>query len=187
MIIKYCLFLLLFFQVNLFTFSVDNKVLLTQNSSNQQIRSTVPTLHNDENMYEDDFSPMLFFLLVFALVCIGIGITLTILLLLILFALIGTGILSASILIGLHKKSFTKGFKTFLVSAFTIGGFLVGLIVFWGIHHFNELWTFTISLVSGGLTGAISGFLLGYFIFYVIQKLTTFFKSKLNKLERNHT
>src|SRR5437868_385036 len=64
----------------------------------------------------DDFSPgLLFFALIgLCLIClsIGVGTALTVIGLLVLFGLISAGILSTSIIVGLNKKSFAKGFKT---------------------------------------------------------------------------
>jgi len=106
-----------------------------------QTEQTNRNFTTDTEEYED-FAPGLgifaLFALVFILVCVGVGVVLTVLGLLILFGLIGVGILSVSILVGLSKKSFTKGFKTFLVSTTTIGGLLIGLTGFWVLNKITH-------------------------------------------------
>ena len=104
---------------------------------------------------------------------------LTLLFLLILFGLIGSGILSASVLIGLHKKSFTTGFKTFLVSTSTVGGLVFGLLGFWVLHKTVHWWSLQTGLIAGSLSGILGGFLFGLLAFYVIQKFTFFLKEKI--------
>lgn len=139
------------------------------------------------NQYNDDFDGApglgIFVLLtfIFILICVGIGIVLAILLLLLIFGLIGAGILSVSVLVGLNKKSFSKGFKTLLISSSTIGGFLLGTSGFWLLNKITHWWTFPNSLLIGSVSGLLSGFLFGVFLFYVLQKLTTFLLLKLNK------
>lgn len=178
MIAKYTIYLLIILQtLSVYHVGVNN-VVLAQNTSTVQTQNNTVLENEEGDFYEDD-SPMLVFLLLFALLCIGVGIVLTILALLIIFGLIGAGILSASILVGLHKKSFSKAFKTFLLSSTTIGGLIIGLVSFWAIHAFLKWWALPTALISGGITGIISGLLLGYFAFYVIQKLTAFLYTKL--------
>ena len=137
--------------------------------------------------YDDDFDGApglgIFVLLTFAfiLICVGIGIVLAILLLLFIFGLIGAGILSISILVGLNKKSFSKGFKILLIGSSTIGGLIVGISGFCILNKITHWWTFPNSLLIGSGSGLISGFLFGLFLFYVLQKLTTFLLLKLDK------
>jgi len=170
-------------------------VLLTNNltfgqvtdsiSTNEQTEQIQSNLTTDTEEFEDidDFAPGLFlfaiFAFVFILICVGAGIVLTIVGLLILFGLIGAGILSASILIGLNKKSVTKGFKTFLVSTATIGGLIIGMISFWIFNKITHWWTLKTTLFAGSISGLLAGVVFGLFAFYVIQKLTAFLKTKL--------
>ena len=123
----------------------------------------------------------------FILISVGIGIVLSILILLIIFGLIGAGILSISVLVGLNKKSFSKGFKTLLISTSTIGGLLLGISGFWLLNKITHWWTFPNSLLIGSFSGLFSGFLFGMFLFYILQKLTTFFLLKLkgSSIEKN--
>ena len=151
-------------------------------SSKYQTEQTYSNVPTGTEEYED-FAPGLaifaLFAFVFILVCVGAGIVLTVVGLLILFGFVGAGILSASILVGLNKKSFTKGFKTFLVSTTTIGGLLIGMTGFWILNKVTHWWTLKTTLFTGSITGLFTGLVLGLVAFYVIQKLTTYLKSKL--------
>jgi hypothetical protein len=117
--------------------------------------------------------------IVFMLLVIGTGIALTVFGLLILFGMIGAGILSASILVGLNKKSFSKGFKTFLVSASTIGGLLIGVAGLWILNEISQWWPLNAILSAGSIVGLLSGFLFGLFAYNIVQRMTVFLKTKL--------
>lgn len=158
--------------------------------SNKQTEQTISNLPADTEESEDidDFAPGLFvfalFGFVFILMSAGAGIVLTALGLLIILGLIGVGILSASILVGLNKKSFTKGFKTFLISTTTIGGLFIGMagvFIFNNSTHGSNLYT---SLMAGSIIGLIAGLFGGLFAIYAIQKLTTYVKTKLTKIDK---
>jgi len=165
---------------------------LNSNLTVGQIASSIPPYKeteqpinkiNPETEDYDNFAPGLaifaLFAFIFILVCVGVGIVLTVAGLLILFGLIGTGILSASILVGLNKKSFTKGFKTFLVSTTTIGGLLFGITSFWILNKATHWWTFKTTLFAGSIIGLLTGLVLGLVTFFLIQKLTSYLKLKL--------
>jgi hypothetical protein len=132
----------------------------------------------------DDFSPGLAFFALFAigfvLICVGVGIVFTILSLLILFGLISLGILSVSVLIGINKKSFEKGFKTFLVSFSTIGGLVFFSIGFWLLNKIMHWWVTKTAIIIGMSLGLVIGLTFGLLSFYILQRLTTFFKRQLN-------
>jgi hypothetical protein len=170
-------------------------VFLTHNLTLGQTIDSMPSIENEQTISNlttetddfedvDDFAPGLFLFAVlgfaFILISAGAGIVLTILALLILFALIGAGIFSASILVGLNKKSFTKGFKTFLVSTTTIGGLFVGLAGAWIFNNSTHGSTLQASLIAGSIIGLLAGLSFGLFAFYAIQKLTTYLKTKFN-------
>lgn len=135
----------------------------------------------------DDFSPGLaFFALIgigFILVCVGIGIALTVIGLLIIFGLTSFGILSASVLIGLNKKSFALGFKTFLVSTSTIGGLLLCGFGFWILNKVLHWWTSQIAITIGVVLGLLTGLTFGLITFYILKRLTTYLKDQLKLTE----
>jgi hypothetical protein len=166
---------------NTFSFAQDT-ISIPQYEQSEQLQSDWETEMEHEVI--DDFAPGLFIFIVFAfifiLIYVGAGIVLTILGLLILFGLILAGILSASILVGLNKKSFKKGFKTFLVSITTIGGLIIGIIGFWMLNEIYHWWNIQTTLLIGSISGLLSGLVFGFFSYYVIQKFTTLLNSKLN-------
>lgn len=184
--IKYLSFIASIFPVLiLFSQNLNSIVIINLNPANETQNYNLI----DEGL---DGAPGLFILIILAfsliLISIGIGIVLAILILLIIFGLIFSGILSASIMVGLNNKSFTKGFKTFVISSTTFGGLILGIFGFWIINKITHWWSLSISLTIGSFCGLISGILFGYFLFYIIQNLTTFLNTKLKmmKLKNNY-
>lgn len=165
-------------------------ILFSQNIDSIAIDTSYNLNQIDEGL---DGAPGLFIFIIlaflFILISIGIGIIVAILTLLIIFGLIVLGILSASIIIGLNKKSFTKGFKTFLISSTTFGGGIFGIFGFWILNKITHWWSISTSLTIGSFCGLVSGILFGYFLFYIIQKLTAFLNIKLKmiKLKNNYS
>lgn len=71
-----------------------------------------------------------FIALIFLLLCAGAAIVLTVVSLPVIFGLISAGILSASVIIWLNKRSYESGFKTFIFSSACIFGILSGIVFF---------------------------------------------------------
>ncbi|MDJ1481645.1 hypothetical protein QNI16_14185 [Cytophagaceae bacterium YF14B1] len=142
------------------------------------------TATNDLGYVEDDFAPGIFgaiiLLIVFILVCIGAGIVLTIVGLVAAFALVSFGILSTSILVGLHQKSFAKGFKTLLVITSTLGGLVCGGVGLGILNTFLYWWDIGTSVFIGSICGMLAGFAFGILAYYIIQRFVMFFKQKFN-------
>jgi len=140
--------------------------------------------HIDPYAGTDDFSPMqLFFVLALmgvVLLAVGAGIVLTVLALLIIFGLITYGVLSTSIIIALNAKSFSKGFKNFLCIGSAVGGIILGGSSFGVFNKVVHWWTMTDAILIGATCGLIGGFCFGYLTFYILQRLTTYFKNHLN-------
>ena len=174
---------LLFILTSLTTFgqTADSTIRITSSVQADTISTKSNSMEYDES---DDFSPGLFFFamigFVFILVCVGAGIVLTVLGLLIIFGLVSFGILSTSIIVGLNKKSFAKGFKTFIVLASTIGGLLFFGVGFWLLNKIVHWWTTQTAIITGATSGLIAGFAFGLLAYYILQRLTTYFKQKLN-------
>ncbi len=118
----------------------------------------------------------------FALVAIGFGIVLTVLALLFVFGMVSFGVLSTSIIVGLHKKSVAEGFKIFVVLGASVFGLLGGSLVFWLVNEINKWCSATEAVIWGSSTGLIAGFGFGVLAFYILKRLTIIFKEKL-KLE----
>jgi len=175
--------ILLFILTSLTTFgqTADSTIQVTSSVQADTITAKSNSMEYDES---DDFSPGLFFFamigFVFILVCVGAGIVLTVLGLLIIFGLVSFGILSTSIIVGLNKKSFAKGFKTFIILASTIGGLLFCGVGFWFLNIIVHWWTTQTAIITGATFGLIAGFAFGLSAYYILQRLTTYFKQKLN-------
>jgi hypothetical protein len=132
----------------------------------------------------DDASPGMLFLILIAigaiLICLGVGIAVTFLCALVLAGLISFGILSTSIVVGLHQKSFTQGFKVFIVLTASITSTLFGGSVLWIVNRYFYWFSDTNAFFSGSLIGLIGGLLLGFVAFYIIQQLTLYLKKQFN-------
>jgi hypothetical protein len=171
------------------TFLFATNLVVAQN--NDSTNTSVTTIQSDTihaattDPYEgtEDFSAGLAFLALigvgFILVCVGAGMALTVIGLFIIFGLISFGTLSASVLIGLNKKSFALGFKTFLVSTSTIGGLLLGGFGFWILNKILHWWTTQTALTIGTALGLLAGVTFGLVTFYILQRLTTYLRDQL--------
>lgn len=141
------------------------------------------TTPSSSDELENDFSPGLFFIAMigfgFMLLGVGCGIALTFIIVLVISALISLGVLSAAVLVGLNKKSYTAGFKTFIVLGSAVGGIFLGSAGFWVLNKIMKWWTTEIALLSGSFVGFIAGLLFGYTSWYVLRRLTAYVKEKL--------
>ena len=140
------------------------------------------TASNNTEVNEDSVdeygSPLMLFVIIFlvlALACIGAGIVVTVLGLLVLFGLVSFGIISTSIIIGLYKKSFAKGCKSFVVLAATIGSLVCCTAGCWVFNDFVHWWTTEYALLIGAVCGLFAGCAVGLFVFTILQRLTTYF------------
>ena len=173
------LFLLTCFPTNAQTADTAIK----QSAKTVQTDSTNTNNSNTHEGTDDDFSPGLAF---FALLGFGIiitltavGIALTIIGLLIIFGLISFGVLSASVLVGINKKSFTKGFKTFLVLYSAVCALLICSSGFWLLNKIYHWWTTFHAISIGSVVGILTGIAFGFLAFYTLQRVTTFLKKQL--------
>ncbi|MCC5918969.1 MAG: hypothetical protein JJU02_16755 [Cryomorphaceae bacterium] len=140
----------------------------------------VPYIYDEEN----DFAPGLFVFVmvgaVFFIASFVLGLILTIFCLLLLAALVFIGVFSTSILVGLARKSWWEGIKTFFVFTTSITGGVGGAVLFFTIFkilHWPNGWEYTI---MGGISGALAGMAYGLAAFYLIRAMADFFRRKLN-------
>lgn len=185
-------FFLLSESISSFAYSKDNKIYrdttiqkaITTNQSEAQHNCGDGCVGVDE-----DFNFFLFTLALiataFILVLIGIGIILTIALLGIIFLLTSFGILSTSIIVGIQQKSFQKGFKTFMVLIFGLGGTIVGLIAFGLWNKIVHWWSLNIALAFGASCGLTGGVLFGLIATLILQKIGNFLKLKIEEQKQN--
>jgi hypothetical protein len=129
----------------------------------------------DTEYADEDFPPALFFFAVMGLglmsLCMVAGLAITAIALAFIIGLISAGILSTSIIVGLSKRSVTKGFKTFLLLSAGITGMAVGT---GAIIFINEVVELHLSLgtvlFTGAMSGLMGGLLLGLTLFAMVKR-----------------
>jgi hypothetical protein len=98
-----------------------------------------------------------------------------------LFALIAVGVLSTSVAIGLYRRSFSAGFKSFLMILFGIGCSFVGALGLLLADKFFDLpLSSSSSLLVGLLGGLIGGLVLAIASWNVIRWVIKLLTKKLN-------
>ena len=112
-------------------------------------------------------------------ILIGAGIVVTVLTLFILFGLITTGVLSVSVMVGLNKKSFMTGFKTFVITCSTVFSAMIMALSFFIYNKIVHWWSGEKAALIGVSIGLLAGFLLGNLVMVIVRRLTQFFKTKL--------
>jgi predicted lipid-binding transport protein (Tim44 family) len=136
---------------------------------------------------DDEFNLFLFALAaIFICGMIGaaiVGAMVAALILFFIFGLIGIGVLSASVAVALYKRSYSAGFKSFLILLFggscaAIGGIGSYLIT----YFFNISVSAPYATLLGSLGGLIGGVLMGIVTFRVIRLVLRFINQKLKLL-----
>lgn len=134
----------------------------------------IDSFHND-----DDF--LLVFLvmgILFFLIALVIGIVLSLIFIGLVFFLVGGGIISASVLVGLKQKSLSKGFKTFFMAVAILGNVIICTLLFWFLNGINHWVDRDTAIISGLISGIFTGWLLGLLLFHTTRKFALFFKNK---------
>jgi hypothetical protein len=97
------------------------------------------------------------------------------------FALVTLGVLSASVAIGLYKRSFAAGFKTFLMILFGVSCSIVGALgLLFADQLFNLQISSSTSLLVGLSGGLIGGILLAITSLHAFRWLIKLLSRKLN-------
>ena len=132
----------------------------------------------------NDFSPILFFFLLLGIgivvIFISVGFVFVTFTFVAVVAVISLGTIATSILVGLHKKSLTKAFRTFVILSCSLGGLIIGMAGFWIVNEIFHRWTIQVSVIAGAFCGLASGFGLGYFALFVLKRLVNFLKQHFN-------
>lgn len=149
----------------------------------------IDTLHyavNDSTMAAmpvyNDFEPTVAgFMIAFALfgiICIIVGVGLAALAAAIIVAFISIGIVSASVVGGLYKRSFSTAFKILIVSFstfFSMVGFGIAAVILNAISHWA---TMGMAALMGAGIGAVGGFALGMAVYYTFKWLVAMIREK---------
>lgn len=120
----------------------------------------------------------IFFCSMFAAAILGAVIAMFIFLLL--FALITIGVLSTSVAIGLYKKSFSAGFKSFLMILLGSGCAVISAIGLFIADYFFQLPISTFAIVIVGLmSGATGGIIMAIAMHRVIRTILKIITQRL--------
>jgi hypothetical protein len=177
--------ILLLMSVMFFEFSQPEISMAQTDTTQQTLKDSTSAAAVNEAQYEDDEFNI--FLLVFAIGVIGaiigaviIGAFAAVLFLLLLFVFVTMGIISASVIVGLYKKSFESGFKSFIMILSAVTGVILGAGAFWAINKIFRLGISDVTtIIAGSLGGLIAGFIISYASLKLIRVLISIFKRKM--------
>jgi hypothetical protein len=182
-----------FFLVLTFLFCVSKYTVVAQVSDTtiqisaartDTVQKAMTAITEKEYDNSNDYDPGLFLIgltgLGIIIISVGAGIIVSMVCFFLLLTFVSVGIVSTSIIVGLHKKSFERGFKIFIISSSSFAGTLLFTIVFWAINHVMHWFTTKTALLTGACFGLVSGFILGLLVAYILKKLTNYFKGKLH-------
>ena len=127
------------------------------------------------------------FLIIYAVVFIGIvfaailvGAAIMVGFLVVLFALVSAGVLSTSILVGMHRRSAAAGFRTLLVIVCGLAGLFTGAVGLWLVGNIFTLnWKAQTALLTGALGGLVGGMVLGLVLFFIFNSFFRYCKRRL--------
>lgn len=165
----------------------NTHTLNAQGDSTQSITVDTARVNLPPGVSSPDDDEFNLFLLTLAIAFIAgliiaslIGALAAMVILIFIFLLIGTGIISASFLIGFYKRSVTAGFRTFIVILSAVTGIFLGTGGLWFCTKFFDLnIAASNALWIGAAGGCIGGILMGLIIFKALQLILTYFKNKL--------
>lgn len=111
--------------------------------------------------------------------CLVLGAVAVIAILFIFFAMVTAGFIATPVIVALYERSFTKGFRVFILLLSTAGGVAVGMITLWILNTIYQWHTAATAIGLGMLTGLVTGVSFGFVTLYIVKRLTTYFKAKL--------
>lgn len=133
----------------------------------------------------DDFEPTVaVFLVVFTIaliISIIVGVGLAAMAGLIIFAFISIGIVSASIIGGLYKRSLSTAFKILIVSFSMFINALGFGIAAWILNAIGHWADMPAAILTGLAIGAAGGFMLGMAVYYTFKWLVALIKEKVGQ------
>ncbi len=127
---------------------------------------------------------MLFSLLglAIALVLIGVGIVLGVAAVALTFALVGAGMVSSSVMIGVWRGRAQLGLRAFLLQCGVVAGIPAGMLCAWAA---TALWeqidaTLLVVLAAGGLAGALGGAVVALFFDVIAARVHGWLAARLD-------
>ena len=173
-----------FFPAKYSSAQTDTAKIILQDTA----KSSDSTLNNSNTASAEDDDEFNVFLLTFASLFFAamfgaavIGAFAATLFLLIIFLFVSAGILSASVIVGIYKRSVQSGFKTLIFILSSLTGIVIGSV---GLFLANKLFELNYSnglcLTIGAIAGFVGGILISFAIIKIIQKIITAFRKKFN-------
>jgi len=163
-----------------------NSINTLSQGATLQNKDTLSANNQTPEHSDDDFAPGLLFFALFALGCIcvfvGTGIMLTLIAALMFIGLAALGVLSTSLIVMLHKKSFEKGFKTFIVLGCSFAGFFALALLFPFVNYITHWATFERAVLTGATIGTVSGFVAGQIVFTIVRRLALYLKNGFERI-----
>jgi hypothetical protein len=136
----------------------------------------------DDTFYMAGLATMTMVFMIVFFVLVIVGLILDCILLAIFSGLVMTGILSMSLVVGLYKKSFQKGFKIFIVLTSMFLSSIATTVVFVSLNKIMHWFIVEVAIVWGLVLGSLSGLVIGLIFFRLLKlavdKLTTWLKDK---------
>jgi hypothetical protein len=175
--LRFCLFLLLF----IISMMADAQPPQQADSIARQPNSTL--VQAPDSPSDDDFNVFLFVFAATALSLIA-GITLagalvSLAVVLFLILLVGAGILSVSVYMGVIRKSAMAGVRTGVYLVCAIAGAIAGAAAFWIIAQLFDLSVRSeIALLTGTACGVLGGILWAYLLMWMGKKFKNYFYRK---------
>jgi len=160
------------------TLSVLNDTV-QESISGQPYQYTETDYYDPDNDWAPGLGLMALFLILASLFTIGAGIVVSLFILSVFTILVVLGVLSTSLLIGISKKSFALGLKVFLLSSSVIFSTLVLSVLTFALNHHFHWGSPNLALTIGAGVGALIGLLLGWLVFQVLRKISTFVVARL--------
>jgi hypothetical protein len=115
--------------------------------------------------------------------CLIAGIIIVVSCVLLLLALVSFGIISVSLLTGYYRRSVSAGFKAFVMLSSCVAGTLAGFL---GFTLIVKLFKLNVSdqqmLITGSVSGAVGGLLLGWVAYKIIRIGLKWGLTKFNSL-----
>lgn len=142
-----------------------------------------------QDFYQEDEVGSIFMLFIACMVllfCFGMGLIVAILIILAILILLGIGLFTTSFLVGIYNKSLASGFKTFILTASTLGGTIlggVGIFLLFKIAHWAGVYT---GVLVGALSGALAGLSFGFLVVYLFKLLGKAISRKTKKHTIQH-
>lgn len=138
---------------------------------------------------DDDFSPMLFMMAIFAilimLVLLGICLAIAAITAACLLVLVALGILSTSVLIGILRRKFSSGLRALHYQVCSAIALPVGAALAWlGVWLFDASGHLPVAIAIGALSGVCAGLTIAYILDRAVTAACLYFGNRNKASQR---